>query len=1220
MNALRAVVFAGLAVVALAQQAAGATYVVDWTGAGDFVTIQAAVDACSEGDVVLVAPGVYSGVGNRDINFGGTNIVVRSMDGPDDTIIDCQDAGRGFHIHSGENATTVIEGLTIQNAVGFNGGAISISGSTPCSPTITRCKFVDNGPNQYGTAMYIQGGDFEYSLPHISECYFEGNSDWTVYNTWYGRPTFTDCVFNGNPGRAVYCWSSQPVLENCTFYGNGYAVVTSGTAPNPALSNCIVAFNASGVTGTATLQCCDVYGNSNGDWVGAIAPQYGVNGNISADPLFCDPGNSDVRLSENSPCAPTHNPECGLIGAGAMGCGDEPGYTFVHITDLHVDSDGSVFYPRGDYDGVNLRHMCSHLANLDPPPDFVVITGDLVNEGDEAKSWELLHEILEDYDIPTVYALAGNHDWYDDLYSSEPLDVWNLPWMEPYRHYFSDRELMSTENLQLLSMDSGWNINANQSGWEGSGVSDDQVDWLEETAESSTAENKILLMHHPIIYQDDETDALWDHSCISQNQAAMLGACDLWMGVVLSGHTHAERAYAFPWATGPEILGRSPSGFWSTSQYRPMYFTTGSCGEERAYRRVQVLGDEVRVFNQENANVNTDIFLAHVDYTPPLIRDGDATLPETPLQGDLLRQGFWAPIELHAFDSLGNHVGMLDTGEAESGIAGAFYDFEPILDELTGGCWTTGELISLNLDSSEVYSFELRAALDCTLSLKLRTIRKDGGGETDAFYRGIPVVAGAVGRVVVDREAVDHTLYLDLNGDGIVDEEIAPTEVSSHKIPAVPQRPAGSQVTTPDVAVEYTAVTTDPENDGVVYLFDWGDGSDSGWIGPLDSGSPCTASHAWAELGLYPVRVKAKDVNDHVSDWSPALTVSVRPSTPPEETSRVTFGQGFYGNTGGEFNGASVPEILEGLLTPGDPLVIGSPLRSVTFEDGAEECIIERLPAGHGPDALPASLGCATIDATTCQTLPEIPVGKTDRYDNTLLGQTVALALNVRLDDVLPYLELCGEMRTQGALPGANGILGDDDDELDVDDPLLSVTIDPLVLQALADLGLECTVGGLVDLANRALGEADCGGASLEAINQAASSINKAFEGCRFLVYCSGRALGGPADSELDAPDVPDIPSHFALMGCSPSPVSQNARIHYALPERSAVRITVYNVSGRVVAVLEDGEIDAGHRQASWDVAAASELSSGVYFYRIEATGMESGQRFTAAGKTVLIR
>ena len=56
--------------------------------------------------------------------------------------------------------------------------------------------------------------------------------------------------------------------------------------------------------------------------MGGVADQYDVNGNISEDPLFCDPPSLDLRLHVDSPCAAEG--VCGLIGAWPVGCGPAP--------------------------------------------------------------------------------------------------------------------------------------------------------------------------------------------------------------------------------------------------------------------------------------------------------------------------------------------------------------------------------------------------------------------------------------------------------------------------------------------------------------------------------------------------------------------------------------------------------------------------------------------------------------------------------------------------------------------------------------------------------------------------------------------------------------------------------------------------------------------------------------------------------------------------------
>ncbi|GAG96895.1 unnamed protein product, partial [marine sediment metagenome] len=90
----------------------------------DYANIQDAIDAAVDGDVVIVAPDTYTGDGNRDIDFHGKAITVRSID-PNDpnivaaTIIDCQgtffDPHRGFYFHSNEDANSILEGFTITN-------------------------------------------------------------------------------------------------------------------------------------------------------------------------------------------------------------------------------------------------------------------------------------------------------------------------------------------------------------------------------------------------------------------------------------------------------------------------------------------------------------------------------------------------------------------------------------------------------------------------------------------------------------------------------------------------------------------------------------------------------------------------------------------------------------------------------------------------------------------------------------------------------------------------------------------------------------------------------------------------------------------------------------------------------------------------------------------------------------------------------------------------
>ncbi len=97
-------------------------------GSGDHATIQEAIDACDSLDVVELLDGLYAGPGNRNLDFGGRAITVRSRsDNPRACVIDCEgnsaplgEPRRGFLFHSGEGPGSVLRGVTITR--GISGG------------------------------------------------------------------------------------------------------------------------------------------------------------------------------------------------------------------------------------------------------------------------------------------------------------------------------------------------------------------------------------------------------------------------------------------------------------------------------------------------------------------------------------------------------------------------------------------------------------------------------------------------------------------------------------------------------------------------------------------------------------------------------------------------------------------------------------------------------------------------------------------------------------------------------------------------------------------------------------------------------------------------------------------------------------------------------------------------------------------------------------------
>jgi hypothetical protein len=160
------------------------TFVVRADGTGDYPTIQAAIDAAMNGDIIIVEDGRYTGFGNKDLDFGGRAITLRSTNGPDLTIIDCENNGRGFYFRTGEGFDSVVDGFTITNGNGYRGGGIRCYGA---GPTINNCIFSNNYGSEYGGG--IGGGN-----PTISNCIFKYNRtrDWGGRKRWWSiRGQFT---------------------------------------------------------------------------------------------------------------------------------------------------------------------------------------------------------------------------------------------------------------------------------------------------------------------------------------------------------------------------------------------------------------------------------------------------------------------------------------------------------------------------------------------------------------------------------------------------------------------------------------------------------------------------------------------------------------------------------------------------------------------------------------------------------------------------------------------------------------------------------------------------------------------------------------------------------------------------------------------------------------------------------------------------------------------
>ncbi|MCK4789719.1 MAG: right-handed parallel beta-helix repeat-containing protein [Desulfobacteraceae bacterium] len=263
----------------------------------EYPTIQAGIDAASNGDTVLVADGTYTGDGNKNIDFGGRAITVMSENGPEGCIIDGEGVGLGFNFHSFETPSSILEGFTITN---FDERGMKFETS---HPTISNCIIKDNENSiypQYGGGIHCTNAS-----PTFIDCEITNNTanqGGGMFLAHAGsKPIITNCIFAFNgalSGGAIDIYNTaHPVVTNCTFTQNtastGGAVFWAPPGTNATVTNCIVWNNFPDVVGGGGDGVLFTYCDIEGGWTG--------EGNIDEDPLFVDPI-LDFHLTGSSPC------------------------------------------------------------------------------------------------------------------------------------------------------------------------------------------------------------------------------------------------------------------------------------------------------------------------------------------------------------------------------------------------------------------------------------------------------------------------------------------------------------------------------------------------------------------------------------------------------------------------------------------------------------------------------------------------------------------------------------------------------------------------------------------------------------------------------------------------------------------------------------------------------------------------------------------------------
>lgn len=246
----------------------------------EHATIQAAIDASLPGDTVLVAPGVYRGEGNKNLDFNGRDIALIGELGSSSTIVDCEQSGRGIHLHSGESQSALVQGLTIRNGdqEGSSGGGFLLDSVSPrfFDVVVRECEA------SAGAGFVVYRGMPSFVGLRIMNCSTTGGSGGGG-SIAEADVSFEDCWISDNAayyGGALEAWSSTISMASSFVSGNsssGHGGIYAANGSTLILTNVQITDNSSGwnddgagvycSSSTGTFMNVRFEGNSAG-WVG----------------------------------------------------------------------------------------------------------------------------------------------------------------------------------------------------------------------------------------------------------------------------------------------------------------------------------------------------------------------------------------------------------------------------------------------------------------------------------------------------------------------------------------------------------------------------------------------------------------------------------------------------------------------------------------------------------------------------------------------------------------------------------------------------------------------------------------------------------------------------------------------------------------------------------------------------------------------------------------
>ncbi len=287
--------------------------------------IQSGIDASVDGDTILLAPGTYTGPGNKEIIVDNREIVIMSEGDPEDCVIDCEGDGRAFLLQNGYGKDIIFQGISIRNGYRWygsydSGGAVRFWPSHPNdyeTGFFIRCVFHNNSSQDPGGALYMSNSSL-----YVSQCTFINNfsnafAGAIKSGAGYSTTVIEDTVFSGNNAgsSAVFSGDLTDYIEftRCSFYDNGYGQ-TSALRFNEA--NTLV-----------KITDCEFYGNNRLIFGGRSDPY----GNSVTEISNCLMTGSGLTINAWYYTMEVYISNCTIVDNGEGIWAEDP--SFIEITD-----------------------------------------------------------------------------------------------------------------------------------------------------------------------------------------------------------------------------------------------------------------------------------------------------------------------------------------------------------------------------------------------------------------------------------------------------------------------------------------------------------------------------------------------------------------------------------------------------------------------------------------------------------------------------------------------------------------------------------------------------------------------------------------------------------------------------------------------------------------------------------------------------------------------